>query len=95
MAGGGKRRLRGPEPVTLSHEDKLQLADLVQAYFLQEFDQELGRFDAEFLIDHLSKSMGMLFYNKGLSDARMVFDKLTEDTGDALYALEQPIDLRD
>jgi len=75
--------------VTLTVEEKAHLVDLLSAYVAEELDFELGRFEAEFLLDHLARSMAPVFYNRGLLDARALLEKKMDDYTEALYALEQ------
>jgi uncharacterized protein (DUF2164 family) len=69
--------------------EKEQLIDKIQHYFLKELDQELGQFDADFLLDFFSKEMGSFFYNRGLCDAQRMLEKKVEQISDAIYQLEQ------
>ena len=80
--------------LTLSHDDKMHLSQMLQGYLQEELDQELGRFEVEFLVDHLAKYMGPLFYNMGVLDGRALLEKQMEDLSDAFYGLERPIDKR-
>lgn len=80
--------------VSLTSEEKLQFAELLKDYLTAELDIELGRFDAEFIIDHLAETMGKTFYNKGLADARVLLDKQMDEISDGLYGMEQSVDLR-
>ncbi|WP_316860277.1 DUF2164 domain-containing protein [uncultured Cohaesibacter sp.] len=79
--------------ITFSKEEKLGLVEMLQTYFLSEMDQELGRFEAEFLLDHLSKQLGPVFYNKGLLDGRALIEKHIDNYNEALYGLEKEIDV--
>ena len=77
--------------------DEAQMTRLVrklQDYFTREFDQELGRFEAEFLLDFLAAEIGAGFYNQGLYDARAVLEKHVEELGEAIYQLEKPVPLK-
>ncbi len=69
------------------------LVDKLQRYFNDELHTELGQFDAEFLIDFISKEMGNAYYNKGLADAQIVLATKLDDISDAIYQLEQPSDI--
>jgi uncharacterized protein (DUF2164 family) len=69
--------------------EKEQLIDKIQHYFLKELNQELGQFDADFLLDFFSKEMGSFFYNRGLYDAQRMLEKKVEEISDAIYQLEQ------
>ncbi|TLP48341.1 DUF2164 domain-containing protein [Cohaesibacter sp. CAU 1516] len=75
--------------VTLTPEEKAHLVELLSAYVAEELDFELGRFEAEFLLDHLARYMAPVFYNRGLLDARALLEKKMDDYTEALYALEQ------
>ena len=75
--------------IELDPESKAELVEIVQDYFTAELEQELGRFEAEFLIDHLADHMGPFFYNRGLNDAKALLQKTMDDYNDALYGLER------
>ncbi|WP_114009544.1 DUF2164 domain-containing protein [Cohaesibacter intestini] len=75
--------------VTLTPGEKAHLVELLSAYVAEELDFELGRFEAEFLLDHLARYMAPVFYNRGLLDARALLEKKMDDYTEALYALEQ------
>lgn len=61
----------------------------LQAYFENELEQELEQFDAEFLLDFFSKNIGAHFYNRGLHDARAIFESRVESIDDEIYAIEK------
>ncbi len=62
----------------------------IQQYFKKELDQELGQFDAEFLIDFIGEEIGAYFYNRGLRDALSVIESKLADVADAIYEIEKP-----
>ncbi|MCW8345586.1 DUF2164 domain-containing protein [Vibrio sp. ZSDZ65] len=75
--------------------DSKQRNDIIiqlQQYFSEELEQDLGQFDAEFLLDFLIKKLGPAFYNKGLEDAKAVLERRVLDIGDELYEIEMPLD---
>lgn len=76
--------------IKLPEEQKKQLIDKIQRYFSEELDQELGSFDAEFLLDFFSENFGGVYYNQGLQDAQTVMMSKLEDISDALYEIEKP-----
>ena len=80
--------------VAFTPEEKAHLVALLSEYVAEELDVELGRFEAEFMLDHLASHMAPVFYNRGLQDARALLEKKIEDYTDALYALEQQPDSR-
>ncbi len=57
---------------------------------MRELDQEIGGFDAQFLLDFISKELGSYYYNLGLSDAQMILAKKLDDLNDAISLLEKP-----
>ncbi|WP_260679313.1 DUF2164 domain-containing protein [Thalassomonas sp. M1454] len=65
----------------------------IQRYFINELDQDIGQFDAEFLIDFFAKEMGNAFYNKGLLDAQAIVNEKVLTISDAIYEIEQPSDI--
>jgi uncharacterized protein (DUF2164 family) len=66
------------------------LVKKIQLYFREELNQEIGRFDAEFLLDFFTDEVGAYFYNRGVLDAQAVIDERLEGIKDALYAIEKP-----
>ena len=64
--------------IEFTSQEKEQLVDKIQHYFLKELDQELGQFDADFLLDFFSEQMGVFFYNRGLYDAQRMLKKKAE-----------------
>lgn len=72
-------------------EEKQQLIPKIKHYFKEELDQDLGNFDAEFLLDFFSEEVGGYFYNRGIRDALSVLDERVEEVKDAMYLLEKPV----
>ncbi|MEJ2200879.1 MAG: DUF2164 domain-containing protein [Desulfuromonadaceae bacterium] len=77
--------------IRFSAEETALLVAKLQKYFAEELDRELGRFEAEFLLDFLTREMGACFYNRGLQDARAVLEKRLEELGEAIDLLEKPV----
>ena len=71
---------------------KVDVVAKIQKYFQDELHQELGSFDAEFLLDFFSKEVGGYYYNQGLADALKSFELKMEDVSDAVYQLEKETD---
>ncbi len=82
------------EGVEFTRDEKEEIAGRVQLYFREELEQEIGRFDAEFLVDFFAEELGVYFYNRGLYDAQALISKNAETLVDALYELEQPTNTR-
>lgn len=76
--------------IEFSKAEKELITRKVQLYFSKELDQELGQFDAEFLIDFFADEVGAYFYNRGLRDAQSVIEAKVADIADALYEIEKP-----
>ncbi len=62
----------------------------LQRYFKEELAQDIGQFDAEFLLDFFSKEVGPYYYNRGLQDARSVLTNRLEEITEAIYEIEKP-----
>lgn len=75
--------------IEFNQRDKTEMVDKIQRYFENKLDQELGQFDAEFLLDFFNEEIGGYFYNQGLQDAKIVFDQHLEVVSDNIYGLEK------
>ncbi|MDL5364029.1 DUF2164 domain-containing protein [Xanthomonas sp. NCPPB 2654] len=78
----------------LGREEKAQIAEQLQRYLRDELQQEIGAFEAEFLLDFVAERIGAHFYNRGLQDARTALAAQLDALDDALYQLEQPTEPR-
>ena len=76
---------------SLSREDTDRLVAKIKTYFNNELDQEIGGFEAEFLIEFFAKEIGPSFYNQGLSDAQTIFSEKTDEVYYSLQELEKPL----
>ncbi|WOH37145.1 DUF2164 domain-containing protein [Thalassotalea fonticola] len=79
--------------IEFSKAQKDGLVIKLQRYFETELDQDLGQFDADFLLDFFAKEMGAVFYNQGLYDAQAILNDKVADISDAIYEIEKPIDI--
>jgi uncharacterized protein (DUF2164 family) len=79
-----------PTLVTLGSDDKNFIINELRSYMEREFGVEIGRFDAEFFLDHITATIAPFWYNRGLADAHAVFSKKLDDVGESLYAMEMP-----
>jgi uncharacterized protein (DUF2164 family) len=76
--------------IEFTEQEKAILVDKLKEYFNNELNQEIGQFDAEFLLDFMSNEIGVYHYNKGLKDAQDVFKSRVDSITDAIYELEVP-----
>ena len=73
-----------------SKEEKEIVRAKIQLYFREELNQEIGQFDAEFLLDFFSQEVGAYYYNRGLYDAQAILEKKMDTITEAIYELERP-----
>ena len=78
--------------IEFSKDQTSSIVAKIQSYFEKELDQDLGQFEAEFLLDFFSEKIGPYYYNQGLSDAKAVVDERVETITDALYEIEKEVD---
>lgn len=76
--------------IKFSTDQKDRLVSKIKDYFNDELGQEIGGFDAEFLIDFFAREIGPYFYNQGLSDAHTLFTEKTKEIGYLMQDLEKP-----
>ncbi len=76
--------------VDFSKDEKAIIVRKLKMYFNEELDQDLGQFDAEFLLDFFSEEVGAYYYNRGLYDARSVLEDKLETITEAIYEIEKP-----
>ena len=75
--------------VKFSDAEKEQIVSKVKGYFREELDQDIGSFEAEFLIDFFTRELGAHFYNRGLYDAQTILAAKLEELGDSILELEK------
>ncbi|MET0009689.1 MAG: DUF2164 domain-containing protein [Candidatus Thiodiazotropha sp. 6PLUC9] len=79
--------------IEFSKDEKELIVHKIKRYFSKEMDQEIGQFDAEFLLDFFSEKIGPYYYNRGLHDARAVLESRLENIDEALYEIERPTEM--
>lgn len=77
--------------VKFSRDETDRIVAKIKGYFEEELGQEIGGFEAEFLLEFLGKEVGPYFYNRGLSDAHTLFLERTEEIGYQIQELEKPL----
>lgn len=80
--------------ITFSKEEKEVITKKIQLYFREELNQEIGQFDAQFLLDFFAEEVGAYFYNRGLYDAQAILERRLEDLSEAIYDLEKATEFR-
>lgn len=83
----------GAMTIELDSKQKARMTESLQRYLQDELDVEIGQFDADFLVDFISKKFGAVYYNKGIEDAQKVMERKMLDIGDELYEIEQVVEL--
>lgn len=78
--------------IEFSKEEKEIIVRKIQMYFTEELNQDIGSFDAQFLLDFFAEEIGSYFYNRGLYDAQAILERRLETISDAIYELEKSTD---
>ena len=79
--------------IEFSAAEKEVIIRKIKLYFSEELEQEIGQFDAEFLLNFFAEEIGGYFYNRGLYDARAVLEEKIENIDEAIYSIEKPTDI--
>lgn len=75
--------------IHFTEEEKSILVSKIQSYFHTELSEEIGQFDAEFLLDFFNKEIGAYHYNKGLQDARTLIEENVQQLSQRFYEMEK------
>jgi len=78
--------------IEFSTRQKESIIPKIQQYFEQEMDQDIGQFDAEFLLDFFTEQIGAYYYNQGLQDAQAVIQNSLGNISEAIEEIEKPTD---
>jgi uncharacterized protein (DUF2164 family) len=65
--------------IELDERRREQLVAKLQAFFLDQFDEDLSRFRAEQVIDFVSAALGPQVYNQAVQDARKFMQERLDD----------------
>jgi uncharacterized protein (DUF2164 family) len=76
--------------ITFTREEREIMCRKIQLYLREELGQEVGQFDAGFLLDFFAGEIGTFFYNRGLYDAQAILETRLENIAEAIYELEKP-----
>ncbi|HEI6903536.1 DUF2164 domain-containing protein [Yersinia enterocolitica] len=77
--------------ITFTREQTQRMTDKLQRYLEQEHNIELEDFDAEFLLQFISRELGAHFYNQGINDAIAQVEAKILDISDSILWLEKPV----
>ena len=76
--------------IEFGKDEKRRIVERIRRYFADELGQEIGGFDAEFLLDFFAREIGVDFYNRGVRDAQAALAARIDDVQDAIVQLEKP-----
>lgn len=76
--------------IELPKESREALARALSKHLKDELDLEVTGFDAVFLLDFITETLGPHFYNQGLADAQALLAKKLDDLSEAILTLEKP-----
>ncbi|EKN3947214.1 DUF2164 domain-containing protein [Yersinia enterocolitica] len=77
--------------IIFTREQTQRMTDKLQRYLEQEHNIELEDFDAEFLLQFISRELGAHFYNQGINDAIAQIEAKILDISDSILWLEKPV----
>ena len=77
--------------VILTNEQKAHIVYKIKVYFERELGEEIGQFDAEFLLEFIGNEIGAYYYNQGLQDAAVLIESQADVMKETLYTMEEPV----
>jgi len=80
--------------IKFTREERELICRKIQVYCHEELDQDIGQFDAGFLLDFFAGEIGPYFYNRGLYDAQAILESRLENLAEAIYDIEKPTQFR-
>lgn len=80
--------------IEFSKEEKEIITKKITVYFSDELNQDIGQFDAQFLLDFFTDEIGSYFYNRGLYDVHSILERRLDDITEAIYELEKITEFR-
>ena len=76
--------------VSFTKAEKDEIIQKIQVYFSKELNQEIGSFDAGFLLSFFVDEVGPYFYNTALRDAQAILTRRMDDISNAIEELIKP-----
>jgi uncharacterized protein (DUF2164 family) len=77
--------------IELPKDARAAAAKALSRYLKDELDLDVTGFDAEFLTDFVTETLGPHYYNQGLADAQALVAKKADEITDAIWQLERPV----
>ena len=75
--------------ISISRKNKDKIVQILQEWFKDNLDQDIGTLDAEFLTDFFTENIGALYYNQALKDVHTLIYEKTESLADNIYELSK------
>ncbi len=75
--------------IKLSKESTARIVPLIQEYFSTKLDSEIGRFDAEFLLEFFSAEIGVYYYNQAIADSHTLLQSQIDSVSERILELEK------
>lgn len=69
-------------------EHRMDFLKRLQKYLTDDYNLELGEFEAEELFEFFCEHLGPVFYNSGVLDARKFLEQRFEEASEDLVAIE-------
>ena len=75
--------------IDLTNEQKSVIVNALCSFMSDSLNVELGTFESEDLLDFINKSIGPLYYNRGILDAQTLLSLRVEGLVEAMSELEK------
>ncbi len=76
--------------VSFTKAEKDAIVARIRFYFSKELDQEIGSFEAGFLLKFFTEEIGPYFYNLALRDSQAILSRRMDDISNAIDELTKP-----
>ncbi|MFD2044859.1 DUF2164 domain-containing protein [Ornithinibacillus salinisoli] len=63
----------------LSNEQKDEMVQMIQAYFIEEQNEEIGNLKAMLILDFIMEKLAPVFYNQGVEDSHRYMAQKLDD----------------
>lgn len=77
----------------MPREQKMKIIGLIQQYFRDERDEEIGALAAELLLDFILKQVGPFIYNQAINEVQFMLNQKLAYLEEDVDALKMPIKL--